>query len=146
LKNDAILTKQRPSKIKLHYQDKLDVLIKNLIENDIIVEMGNETDDEMGSAFINPIILIPKGDILKLVLDARYLNSITDLTTYSWPLEPLQCLLDRVHGKYFMTTDMSCAYHQVPLHEEAQKLVSFVPHSISYVLFDVSNRYVDRAR
>ena len=88
--------------------------------------MGNDNDEELGTAFINPVILIPKGEALKLVLDARYLNSVTDLTTYSWPLEPLQCLLDRVHGKYFMTTDMSCAYHQVPLSKEAQKLVSFV--------------------
>ena len=95
LQKDAILKKQRPSRIKLNYQEKLDTLIKNLIEAKIIKEMGNENDEEMGTAFINPVILIPKGEVLKLVLDARFLNSCTDLTTYSWPLEPLQCLTDR---------------------------------------------------
>ena len=36
-------------------------------------------DDEMGSLFVNPIILMPKNDYVKLVIDARYLNSVTDL-------------------------------------------------------------------
>ena len=53
--------------------------------------MGN--DKEMGSEFINPIVIIPKGNTVKVVLDARYLNSITDLGRYSWPLEPIGSLL-----------------------------------------------------
>ncbi|MCP4483077.1 MAG: RNA-directed DNA polymerase, partial [Flavobacteriaceae bacterium] len=88
---------------------------------------GNDCpEDEMGTSFFNPIIITPKGNIIKLVIDARFLNSITDLSTYSWPLEPLNMLLNRIHGKYFSSTDMSSAYHQVPLSEDAQKLVSFV--------------------
>ena len=49
-----------------------------LTDADIIREMGN--DDEMESRFVNPIILMPKKDYVKLVSDARYLNSVTDLT------------------------------------------------------------------
>ncbi len=49
-----------------------------------------------------------------------------DLSTYSWPLEPLNMLLNRIHGEYFSSTDMSSAYHPVPLSEDAQRLVSFV--------------------
>jgi hypothetical protein len=101
--------------------------LKDLTENGIIEEMGNDPDkNEMGTAFINPIIIIPKGNIIKLVIDARYLNSITDLSLYSWPLEALEVQLNRIHGEYFSVTDMSCAYHQVPLDEETQQLVSFV--------------------
>jgi hypothetical protein len=88
--------------------------------------MGDDDNNEMGSAFINPIIIIPKGDVLKLVLDARYLNSQTDLTQYSWPLEPVNVLITKIRGKYFTISDMSCAYHQVPLTPETMKLVSFV--------------------
>ena len=61
-----------------------------------------------------------KKDYIKLVLDARYLNSITDTSNCSWPLEPLQVLMTRINGSY------SCAYHQVPLTDEAQKLTSFI--------------------
>ena len=83
------------------------------MDADIKREMGD--DDEMGSLFVNPIILMPKNDYVILVIDARYLNSVTDLTNYSWPLEPVQVIRTRVNGKFFSVSDLSCAYHQVPL-------------------------------
>ena len=82
-------------------------------------------DDELGSIFVNPIILLPKADYVKLVIDARYLNAITDLTNCSWPLEPIQMIMTRINGKYFTASDLSCAYHQVPLSPETQKFTSF---------------------
>ena len=69
---------------------------------------------------------MPKNDYVKLVVDARYLNSVTDLTNYSWPLEPVQMIMTRVNGKFFSVSDLSCAYHQVPLSFEKQKLTSFI--------------------
>ena len=92
--------------------------------------MGN--DDEMGSIFVNPIILMPKSDYVKLVIDARFLNSVTDLTNYSWPLEPVQMIMTRVNGKFFSVSDLSCAYHQVPLSPETQNLTSFIIGGIQY--------------
>ena len=69
---------------------------------------------------------MPKNDYVKLVIDARYLNSVTDLTNYSWPLEPVQMIMTRVNGKVFSVSDLSSAYHQVPLSTETQKLTSFI--------------------
>ena len=69
---------------------------------------------------------MPKNDYVKLVIDARYLNSVTDLTNYSWPLEPVQMIITRVIGKFFSVSDLSGAYHQVPLSSETQKLTSFI--------------------
>ena len=86
--------------------------------------MGN--DDEMGSLFVTPIILTLTNDYVKLVIAARYLNSVTDLTNYSWPLEPIQMIMRRVNGKYFSVSELSCALHQVPLSFETQKLTSFI--------------------
>ena len=83
-------------------------------------------DDELGSLFANPIIPMLKNDHVKLVMDASYLNSVTDLTNYSWPLEPVQMILTRVNGKVFSVSNLSCAYHQVPLISETQKLTSFI--------------------
>ena len=124
LKPNSELRKQRPSKVPLHLKDKLEKLLGQLQETGIIREMGD--DDELGSLFVNPIILLPKADYVKLVIYARYLNSITDLTNYSWPLEPVQMIMTRINGKYFTASDLSCAYHQVPLSEETQKLTSFI--------------------
>ena len=80
LKPNSELRKQRPSKVPLHMNDKLEKLLGQLQETGIIREMGD--DDELGSLFVNPIIHLPNL-IVKLVMDARYLNSITDLTNYS---------------------------------------------------------------
>ena len=124
LKPNSELRKQRPSKCPFHLKDKLEKLLSQLQDSGIIREMGD--DDELGSLFVNPIILLPKADYVKLVIDARYLNSITDLTNYSWPLEPVQMIMTRINGKYFTASDLSCAYHQVPLSPETQKFTSFV--------------------
>ena len=83
-------------------------------------------DDELGSLFVNPIILMPKKDYVKLVINERYLNSVTDLTKYSWPLEPVQMIMTRVNGKVFSVSDLSCAYNQVPPSQQTQKLTSFL--------------------
>ena len=124
LKENSELKKQRASRVPLHYQSKLEALLEELQRADIIREMGD--DIEMGSMFINPTIILPKGDTIKLVIDAGYLNSISDLSSYSWPLEPLNTMLTRINGKYVTTSDLLSAYNQVPLTNEIQKLASFV--------------------
>ena len=123
LKPNSELGKQRPSKGPLRLKDKLEKLLGQLKESGIVREMGE--DDELGSLIVNPIILLPKADYVELVIDA-YLNPITNLTNYSWPLEPVQIIITRINGKYFTASDLSCAYHQVPLPPETQKLTSFV--------------------
>ena len=83
-------------------------------------------DDELVSLFVNPIILLTKADYVKLFIDARYMNSITNLTKYSWPLDLVQMIMTRINGKYFTASDLSCTYYQVPLCPETQKWTSFV--------------------
>ena len=118
------LKRQRPSKVPLRLKEKLEKLLTQLKDADVIRQTGN--DDEMGSLFVRPIILMPKNDFMKLVNDARYLNSVTDLTNYSWSLEPLQMIMIKVKGKVFSVSDLSCAYHQVPFSPETQKVTSFM--------------------
>ena len=71
-KPNVELKRQRPNKIPLHLKDKLEKLLSQLKDADFIREMGD--DDEMVSLFVNPIILMPKSDFVKLVIDATYLN------------------------------------------------------------------------
>ena len=86
--------------------------------------MGNHI--EMGSLFTKLIIILPKGDIVELVIDARYLNSLTDLSSYSWLLLIVQMLLTRFDGTYYTTSVLDSAYNRVPLSEDTKKLLSFV--------------------
>ena len=79
----------------------MEKLLTQLKDANIFQEMGD--DDELGTPFVNPIILKHKSDHVKLVIDAQFLNSITDHTNYSWLLEPepVQMLMTRVDGKFF---------------------------------------------
>ena len=124
LKPNVELKEQRPSKVPLPLKEKLEKLLIQLKDADIIQELGDY--DEMGSPFVNPIILMPENDYVKLVIDARFLNSVTDLTNYSRPLEPVKMIKTRVNGKFFSVSDLSCAYHPVQLSPETQKLTSFI--------------------
>ena len=108
----------------MHYRDRLEIPLNELKRARIIREMGS--DVEMGSLFTNSIIILPKGNTVKLVIDAQYLNSNTDLSSHLWPLEPVQMLLTRLHGVYYTTSDLASAYKQVPLSEDTKKLTSFV--------------------
>ena len=62
LKPNVELKRQRASKVPLHLKDKLEKLLTQLKDADIIREMG---DDEMGSLFVDPIILMPKNYYVK---------------------------------------------------------------------------------
>ena len=98
--------------------------MEQLCKTGIIRELGN--DKEMGPELLNQIIILPKGNKVKPVKDARYLNSITDLSRQTWPLKPIGSVLTRLEGNFFTTSDVCSAYNQVPLTEEINQLVNFV--------------------
>ena len=108
LRPNVELKRQRAGKVPLHLKVKFEKLLTQLKDADNIRELGD--DDEMGSLFVNQIILMPKNNYVKLVIDARYLNSVTDLTIYSRPSEPLQMIMTRVNGKYFSVIPVSLVH------------------------------------
>ena len=123
MKPNSELRKDRPSKCPLHLKDKLEKLLGQLQDSGIIREMGD--DYELVSLFLNPTILLPKADYVKLATEARYPISIINLTNYSWPPEPIQMIIIRINGKYHTASELSCNYHQVPQSPETQKLTRF---------------------
>ena len=112
LKPNIELKRQRPAKVSLQSKEKLEKRLTQLKDGDMVPEIGD--DDKMGNLFDNPFILTPKDDCLKLVIDARFLNFVTDLANFSWPLESVQRIMTRVKGKFFSEGELSCSYHQVP--------------------------------
>ena len=98
---------------------------------DILEQYGNispvnKEEQPKGNTFINPVIILAKGESLKIVLDARYLNSLIDESKRNWPIEPIQVILTKINGKYFTTADMNSAYNQMPLDEQSRRLTQFV--------------------
>ena len=118
LDEDAELLKQRPSKVPLQYRDRLENLLSALQRAGVIREM--EIDVEMCSLFAIPIIILPKRDTVKLVIDTRYFNSFTGLSKLSGPLEPVQMLPTRFDGVNYTINDLASAYNQALLSEDTK--------------------------
>ena len=53
-------------------------------------QIGSSPQDKSvyGTKYFNLLIIIPKGDSIKCVLDARHLNSNTEQSDEAWPIEP----------------------------------------------------------
>ena len=108
LKPDAVFKKHRASKVPIHLQDKVNRLLEILEQYEIISPVNKE-EQPKGNTFINPVIILAKEESIKIVLDARYLNSLIDESKCNWPIEPIQVILTKMNGKYFTTADMTSA-------------------------------------
>ena len=127
IKENCKLQTQRPSKVPIHYRERLNKLLIELEKYNIIKQIGSTSDEKhtIGTTFLNPLIIIAKRDAIKVVLDARHLNSNTNQELESWPIEPLASQLARANKKYKSTIDLMYAYAHTPLDEETIKLTGF---------------------
>ena len=87
LKAAAIFKKQRATRIPLQLQDSVQHFLDFLTHFDIIPPVNTDSLTT-GNIFINPVIILKKGESLKIVLDAHQLNTIIDETKCSRPIEP----------------------------------------------------------
>ena len=113
LKPDAVFKKERASKVPIHLREKVNRLLDNLEQYEIISPVNKEEQPKVNT-FISPVIIFAKGESLKIVLATRYLNSLIDESKCNWPIEPIQVTLTKINGKYFTTADMNSAYNQMP--------------------------------
>ena len=76
IKENCKLQTQRPSKVPIQYRYRLNKLLVELEKHNIRKQIGSTRDEKhtIGTTFLNPLIIIPKGDAKKVVLDARHLN------------------------------------------------------------------------
>ena len=124
MKKDAIFKKQRISKVPIHLRERIQKLLDILKKYDIIAPVNKE-QLSTGNTFTNPVIILRKGESLKIVLDARYLNSMIDESKCNWPIEPVDVALTRINGTIFTTADVNSAYNQIPLDEESMRYTHF---------------------
>ena len=90
---------QRLSKVPRHRRDYLNTLLTELGNHNINKQIGSSPHDKptYGTTYLNTLIIIPSGDSIKCVLDARHLNSKTDQSDESWLIEPLAPQLARAN-------------------------------------------------
>ena len=90
-----------------------------------IISPVNKEQLSTGNTFTNPVIILRKGESLKIVLDARYLNSMIDESKCNWSIEPEDAALTRINGTVFTTADLNSAYNQIPLDDESMRYTHF---------------------
>ena len=115
------------SKVPIHYREKLNTLLKKLDKHNIIKQIGFSPEDKPNydTTYVNPLIIVPKGDSIKSVLDARQLNSNTEQSDEPWYIEQLAPHLARAHEKYKCAIDSMYAYAHTPFDEETIKFTNF---------------------
>ena len=100
MKPNAQLLTHFPFKLPVHNREKLNNLHKELEKQSIIKQIGSfpENKPNNGTTYLNPLLIKPKGDSIKCVLDARHLNSHAEKSDVSWPIEHLAPQLARANN------------------------------------------------
>ena len=124
MKKDAIFKKQRISKVPIHLRERIQKILDVFKKYDIITPVNKE-QLSTGNTFTNPVTILRKGESLKIVLDARYLNSMIDESKCNWPIELVDVALTRINGTIFTTVDLNSAYNQIPLDEQSMRYTHF---------------------
>ena len=94
--------KQRPYKELSRFLLCLEYLL-NLLSD--FCTIWKQKNNQVGSEFIDPITIS-----VNLLIDTRYLKSITDISRYSRHLEATATLLTRLKRNHFTTSGLCCNY------------------------------------
>ena len=124
MKKDAIFKKQRISKVPIQLRERIQKILDLLKKYEIIAPVNKE-QLSTGNTFTNPVMILRKGELLKIVLYAQYLNSMIDESKCNWPIEPVDVALTRINGTKFTTADLNSAYNQIPLDEQSMRYTHF---------------------
>ena len=88
-KTFAVFKNQRAYKVPKYLQGKLNRPSDILELYEIVLPVNKEQQPE-GNNFINPVIILARGEALKMVFVARNLNTIIDESKSNWPIEAIQ--------------------------------------------------------
>ncbi|KAG0420675.1 Retrovirus-related Pol polyprotein from transposon 17.6 [Dictyocoela roeselum] len=106
-------------------QDEVAEYLKTLSENDII--------EEKDSTFISPAFIIKKKNRkLRLVVDYRYLNSITQKTHQFTP-NMFELMSKIKQSKVFSTIDLNQVYYQIQITEDDVDKTDFKILNLTFV-------------
>ena len=142
MKKVAVFKKQRVSKVPIHLRDRIQKLLDVLKKYDKISPV-NKKQLSTVNTFTNPMVILRKRESLKIVLDARYLNSMIDESKCNWPIEPVDVALTRINGSIVKTADLNSAYNQIPLDNESMRYTHFTNGNEQYCFKTIFLWYIN---
>ncbi len=117
----------KPRNIPFHYREKVDNIIKEKLDADIIEEVVNEP-----TSWLLELVIVPKpnGDI-RVCLDTRPVNKAILREKYQMP-NPEE-IIQLVNGwKYFTIIDLNSAFEHIVLHQNSRYIATFRTHNGIY--------------
>ena len=103
LKPNAVLKRQRASKVPSPLQEKVNRLI-NVLEHYEIKSPAKKQEKPKEKNFINTVNILAKGEPLKIVPDANYLSSLIDESNCNRPIEPIPGILTKTNGELYLSS------------------------------------------
>jgi hypothetical protein len=121
LKSDAPDTLvQKTRRIPFALQQQVEAEITKLLQQDIIEEID-------ASSYVSPIVVVPKGDGIRLCVDYKKLNEFIIVDQH--PLPTADEIFAKLAGaKFFSKLDLKSAYHQLLIREDSRDLTAFTCH------------------
>ena len=131
IKDNIIPTQHKGRRVPFHLTDKVDKVIKHLLDTSQIIKLDKCSDD----VFISPIVITVKQDkSIKLALDSQLLND--EINKNEYQMQSIDNLMDavakylseskQIPGEFFFSKiDLKYAYSQIPLHPTIQKHCNF---------------------
>ena len=113
---------QHLRRVPFHVRKKVEKKLQEMIEMDVIEEVTEST------SWVSPIVAIPKGNDIRLVIDMRKAN--TAIRRNHYPIPTLEELLQKFNGcKFFSKLDLVHGYHQIELHPQSRYITTFITHN-----------------
>jgi len=112
---------KHPYRIPKRWKKKLEAEIQALLKTGVIRPSK--------SPWASPVVCVAKpGDLLRMCVDYRELNAVTEPDSYPMPL--IEEIIEQVAPARFISTlDLAKGYYQVPLARDAMKKTAFVTPS-----------------
>jgi hypothetical protein len=119
-----LLIRQPPYRVGHHESKEIENHVTKLLKSGMI--------ERVVFPWSSPVLTVMKKDgKTRFVQDYRKLNACTEQESY--PLPRQDDALEALSGsKYFTTADLTSGYYQIPLSEEATKIICFVTKTGTY--------------
>ena len=115
---------QHLRRIPFHVRKKIEQKIEELIKLDIL----ERVEENVPTNWVSPVIAVPKGEDIRMVVDMRQANKAIKRTHY--PVPTLDEILEEFNGcKIFSKVDLNQGYHQLELNPESRNITTFITHT-----------------
>lgn len=119
IKADAQPVAQPYRRVPLAFEEKVDKKMDELLAQGVIEKVNKPSN------WISPMVVVPKGDDVRICIDMRRANQAVERENHPLPtvedLMPLLC-----HSKWFSRIDVRQAFHQVEISENSRHITTFI--------------------